>query len=70
MARPKSNTPTKIRLSLTVTPEMREILNNLSDYHGKSISTLVHEWAATESDKMREALAKEAGDKCGERTTE
>jgi len=70
MARPKSSTPIKIKLSLTVTPEMREMLNTLSDYHGKSISTLLHEWAVRENDKMKETLAREAGNNNGERPAE
>jgi len=70
MARPKSSTPIKIKLSLTVTPEMREMLNTLSDYHGKSISTLLHEWAVRDNDKMKETLAREAGNNNGERPAE
>lgn len=50
MARPKTGKPPKQKLTLTVSPEAREILAALSEQRGMSISALVEEWAIKETD--------------------
>ena len=45
MARPKTGAPTKRCLNLTVDEATREKLNIISQYYGKSISSMVSDWA-------------------------
>lgn len=48
----------KIKLTLTVTKEVREMLNELSKYKGKSVSKMVDEMATLEYKRMKRALKK------------
>lgn len=48
----------KIKLTLTVTKEVREMLDELSKYKGKSVSKMVDEMAALEYKRMKRALKK------------
>lgn len=45
MARPKTGMPPKRSLNLTVDEQTREKLNMISQYYGKSISSMVSDWA-------------------------
>ncbi len=45
MARPKTGVPPKRCLNLTVDEQTREKLNMISQYYGKSISSMVSDWA-------------------------
>lgn len=46
----------KIKLTLTVTKEVREMLDELSKYKGKSVSRMVDEMATLEYKRMKRAL--------------
>ena len=48
----------KIKLTLTVTKEVREMLDELSKYKGKSVSKMVDEMATLEYKRMKRALKK------------
>ena len=51
MARPKTGRPPKRSLNLTVDEKTRELLDILSKKRGISISALVEEWTAKETQK-------------------
>lgn len=55
MARPKSNTPVKGKLTLTVTDQTRAELQFVSEIEGKSISELVAEWGSKAARKAAKA---------------
>lgn len=48
----------KVKLTLTVTKEVREMLDELSKYKGKSVSKMVDEMATLEYKRMKKALKK------------
>ena len=52
MARPKLNTPPKVKLTLTVTEETRGELTLISKHHNQSISSLLSEWAKAEAERI------------------
>ena len=52
MARPKTGNPPKKNLNLTVNKETRERLKTISEFYGKSISSLVAEWAEEKEKEM------------------
>jgi hypothetical protein len=52
MARPKTGAPVKRNINLTVDEETREKMKFLSEYYGKSISSLVAEWTEKERAKI------------------
>lgn len=52
MARPKLNTPPKVKLTLTVTEETRRELTLISEHHNQSISSLLSEWAEAEAERI------------------
>ena len=57
MARPKSTSPNKQKLTLTVSAQSRLELDFISRYTGQSISTMVEEWAKKEA----KAISKKTG---------
>lgn len=56
--RPKSNTPKKQKLTLTVDTQTRLELAYISSHTGESISSLVSTWAKKEAQR----IAKRAGE--------
>lgn len=48
----------KVKLTLTVTKEVREMLDELSKYKGKSVSKMVDEMATLEYKRMKRATEK------------
>lgn len=52
MARPKTGKPTKQRINLTVTAEVRNYLNQLSQIKKMSISEIVSKYAEREIKKL------------------
>lgn len=58
MARPKSTTPQKQHLTLTVSLETRALLRYVSGATGQSISSLVAEWAEKEAKKIAKQQGK------------
>ena len=55
MARPKSNTPNKQKLTLTVSTQTRIELDFISQATGDSISAMIADWAAKESRRIARA---------------
>lgn len=55
VGRPKSNTPNKKKLTLTVSDYVRNLMTLVSEERGVSISALVEEWAIKEAGKLNEA---------------
>jgi hypothetical protein len=62
MARPKSTTPTKGRLNLTVTEQTRQELAFIAAHNGQSVSELVAEWASKEAAKIAKKTGKNPPD--------
>lgn len=52
MARPKSHAPKKVKLTLTVDPVSRQLLDKISERRGKSISELLEKWAAQDAEEL------------------
>lgn len=55
MARPKSGRPTKIKLNITVTSEVKTMLQEVSESRQQSISELIEEYAIKEHKRLRGA---------------
>lgn len=52
MGRPKSTTPHKQKLTLTVSAQARMNLEFISKHTGQSISVMLEDWAAKESKRI------------------
>ena len=62
MARPKTGLPTKQRMNLTVSSEVRDYLEQLSQARQQSISEIVSQYAEQEIKKLNRKQGKK-GDK-------
>lgn len=62
MARPKTGLPTKQRMNLTVSSEVRDYLEQLSQARQQSISEIVSQYAEQEIKKLNRKQSKK-GDK-------
>lgn len=65
MARPKTGLPTKQKMNLTVTAEVREYLNILSAERGLSVSELVSQYAEQEIKKLNRKNRKQTAPEQG-----
>lgn len=59
MARPKSSTPVKGRLNLTVNEQTRQELRFVAAHKGQSVSELIAEWANKEALKIAKKTGEE-----------
>lgn len=55
MARPKSTTPPKGKMNISVSDQTRLELEFISQHSGKSVSQLISEWAKKEARKTAKA---------------
>ena len=62
MARPKTSTPNKGKLNLTVSAQTRAELSFISEQEGQSISALIATWAAKEARRIAKQLGKPTPD--------
>ena len=62
MARPKSGTPVKGRLNLTVSKQTRQELRFIASHKGQSVSELIAEWANREALKISKRTGEEPPD--------
>lgn len=59
MARPKTGLPTKQRMNLTVSSEIRDYLERLSQERQQSISEIVSQYAEQEIKKLNRKQSRE-----------
>ena len=62
MARPKSSTPVKGRLNLTVSEQTRQELRFIASHKGQSVSELIADWANKEALKISKRTGEELPD--------